>query len=815
MTTGPLNRLELSRKHKDDPVFVNKLSDLFTLSEFHQRCIPTADYSSSEDLVRAVVPTPSGKRRADAIMTDLRISEADARLALLLSPCHTDVEIDLIQTDFGSLWEQLTADILAKRIQYPWVYGRLLYDKFFDLYPSRTRSLSYDETTRLLEGCPLGVFQIGNRLIGPFGVLVSAEFRALFPVRSAPLWHCSDPSCGALHSVEFGRPLTSARRGALALKKSRLADGPGSEWFGFYREIVDKSDWYDHMYSESLPWLVASGFTANEQQHLLAELICRTNIRGRFPESKRFRSLLTGPAAAITSRLGPDFLLQTLLLATNEELTTAIENCLSASTVVIPATEIRRAPIFRSRSGWFDSVAECSCQGVRFRSSQRGFAIRHLRSVVTEVYSADEDQTELAWKVRHSNGKGVLQRVDQYLRDNPPAELIKELFFDSRCHITRLFKALRFGSFDAPSSPADELELISKIVWKLGFKARAYPRTHERFWAHLQAMRSVLQEAAEAQLEKKERIRSVGVNLFVSLEEVLDYGLALAGWALLGDHYTGPRFTFNLDRAREFTAETMNCSSSNTKNVEFDPKGKNTLFALVFGVELLVREIKDRLGRPADFVRTEDMPGHNKTPVDPFPLQHTALIFDIEPSSLALALETMESVTHELAAANIINIRNRLDHLRQDFPTADDLRSACDDLERIVLRLETSGICPPPAIDVGAKFDEYGRGAILYKDYAERAQSLPEPPSYSILPTSPGPMILLSALTFRGSSEIVRLQLKETSEFTALWHGYPRRRLRVRANGGEDEHSNEEITAATSESQMVPIADESTCLQTD
>ena len=48
------------------------------------------------------------------------------------------------------------------------------------------------------------------------------------------------------------------------------------------------------------------------------------------------------------------------------------------------------------------------------------------------------------------------------------------------------------------------------------------------------------------------------------------------------------------------------------------------------------------------------------------------------------------------------------------------------------------------------------RGAILYSDYAGRTGSLPVPAFYSVLPTSPGPMILLDRLRFKGSSEVIR-----------------------------------------------------------
>ena len=102
----------------------------------------------------------------------------------------------------------------------------------------------------------------------------------------------------------------------------------------------------------------------------------------------------------------------------------------------------------------------------------------------------------------------------------------------------------------------------------------------------------------------------------------------------------------------------------------------------------------------------------------------------------------------------------------------------------------------PPSIDVGARYDEYGRGLILYKDYAGRTESLAVPAFYSVLPTSPGPIILLSGLRFINSSEIFRLRLRETSAFTALWEGYPHRRQRVRIEAEED-HPNVEIATTT------------------
>jgi hypothetical protein len=145
MNSGSLNKLELSRKHKD-PVFIQRFLELFAISEFYAACIPAPEFTGSDVFAKAVIPTPTGKRRVDILTSELKISEADARLALLLSPYHSEIEVNLDQTDFESLWGQLTADILGERIRYPWIYGRLLYDRFFDLFPSTTNSLGYKET---------------------------------------------------------------------------------------------------------------------------------------------------------------------------------------------------------------------------------------------------------------------------------------------------------------------------------------------------------------------------------------------------------------------------------------------------------------------------------------------------------------------------------------------------------------------------------------------------------------------------------------------------------------------------------------------
>jgi len=789
-----LNKLELERLHSN-PAFNQAFVELFAISEFYRACIPRPDFAAAETFAVAVKPTPCGEGRLDILTTKLKLSDADARLALLLSPSHSEIEIDVMRTDYESLWDQLSADIIGQRIQFPWVYGRLLYDRFFELFPSRTRTLSDSETAKLIDGCPHGVFQIGSRLIGPFGVLISSELRYLYPATTAPLWHCSDPACTAIHPVKFSAPQIQAALGVRALSSLRQTEGPSSEWFGFYRQKADPYAWYDHMYPSTLPWLVANAFSQNEQKEIFIELISSTDIRERLPQTKRFKGIVAGSAAQIGSRMGPDLLLQALLLATDMQLAKAIEDVISTSRILIPATEVRYAPIQYARRGWFDCSAECSHLGVRFRSSRSGFAIRNLRAVVADVYSSGEGQEELAWKVRQYRGESTLDRLDCYLRESEPTFIVRDLFLDSLPHLKRLFEALRFGSFALPTSAADEHTLIAKVVWKLGFKAQVYPKAHERLGLHLQAMRAVLGADAGQHIDVRDRIRSAGVNLFVALEEILDYSLALAGWTLLADHYSGRRFTFGLDQGQAFVAETLNRSCANTTSVVFDREGKNTLYALVVGFDLLAREIRGRLNRGNEFLRVHDMPGHNGTTVDPFPLQHTCSVFDIERSDVMAALEIMASVTRELTSANVMSIRNRLDHQRKDFPTAAELIAVCKEIERIVTGLETSGLFSPPCIDVGARQDEYGRGVVLYRDYIGRTRSLPTPSYYRILPTSPGPMILLFGLRFTGSSEIVRLRLRETSTFEALWDGYPRRRPRARVEDIE-EHDNSETPSA-------------------
>ena len=111
----------------------------------------------------------------------------------------------------------------------------------------------------------------------------------------------------------------------------------------------------------------------------------------------------------------------------------------------------------------------------------------------------------------------------------------------------------------------------------------------------------------------REAIRSAAVNLFVSLEEILDLSLSFSCWLLLADHYGDTKFTWNPDQARQFMVQRLDgMSRGSGEAVHYDASGKNTLFPLSQGFALVADMCEELLSTdPPEVHRSpNDIPGY-------------------------------------------------------------------------------------------------------------------------------------------------------------------------------------------------------------
>lgn len=783
------NVLQLEEKYKESE-FQKPFMELFILHFFMQRCLTSSEYKPSDTFGDTISLTSTGKEWVPRIQQKVRsISLPEINFALFIKFFHHELFIDVTTTNPEAIRKILHAEIVRKMIRYPWVYDRLLYDRFFDMFPNQTDKLTSRETTKLLEGTPPGVFQIGDILIGPFGVLNSSCQRFLPPAQTVRLWHCSDPSCTAFHRVWLSTGESKVSKAVVFISnESEKTDGPASEWGSFFFKLGGWANYYyDDMHLWEFPWFLANAFSKTEIQNILRRLIEQHSkkMRQRLPKTRRFKDVLSGSPKSISERVNKAQCFQLLLLMPNETIADCLEYLIHEKIINIPYTESRVSQTTYGRDGWHGITCQCSRFGIRSISRKRNIAPARLKRLIKEIYKEERDLGDLRWRLRNVDGGSTYEKLDSYIYTEDPKRIVRDLVLASPDYLQRTFQTLRYGRLVLPSSSKEEEHLVEKILWKLGFDIGLYPPHQRLFWERLEKFLEAARTCTAYNEHDRELIRSAGVNFFVSLEEILDHSLSFATWALLSDHYGITKFKCNFDEARQFMAVSLNEQQSGSNEpLVFDPSGKNTLYPLVQGFALLAELcneiIKDRtreLKRPEN-----ELPGyHSKTEIDLFPFLHKVLILDLRKGDRDQIVESLQKITTALKKSEVCNIRNRIEHRRPDFPNQEEIESTCRVVTDTVDKIERAGVCPLIYLYAERTTDQYGRAVVTFKDYKKRELKINYPSQYGLcgLPSIHQPQIIVPSLHIGDSSELLRFQFEEISDYVKMWRGYPKRRPRV------------------------------------
>lgn len=801
------NELQLEKEYTD-PQFQKAFRELFTLHLFLGGCLVSPEYKPPDTFGNAISLSSTGKQWVSRIRAAVKnISLLEINLALFVVFFHHELFIDLTTTNPETIRKALDDEILGGRIRYPWVYGRFLYDRFFDMFPSLTKELSYEETAKLLENTPQGVFQIRDVVVGPFGVLNSSCHRFLEPVQTVPLWHCSDPSCYALHPVILSTGKSKVSEAiTFILEESEEVDGPRSEWFEFFLDFAGNPDYYDDMSLAKLPWLLTHAFSEREMRLILTTLIDRYSkeIRLRFPKRKCFKDILSGSGEKISERLTKAQCFQLILLMPDEVIVSIVEFLIEKGTINIPATETRTCGVTYRSLGWLDITCQCSRFGVR-SAADADIALARLKRLMKHIYKEGQDLTQLQWELRYVDGEGIYEKLDRYLHTEDPKRVVRILILDSPDHIQRAFKILRHGRFVVPSSIEEEERLVDRILWKLGFDIGIYPTYQGLFWERLEKFLETAKMYTTYNEHNRELVRSAGVNFFVSLEEILDYSLSFTTWTLFSDHYSTTKFKCDFEQARQFMASCLNGRRlGSNEPLEFNAGGKTTLYPLIQGFAILAELCNETIESGSKpLIRPQnELPGYcGRTEIELFPFRHKALILDLRKGDCGRIIGLLKEITATFEKSQVCDIRNRIEHKRTDFPNREEIEEACGAIKEIANKMEVAGVCPSIYLYVGRKVDRYRRGVVIFKNYSGKEITVNQPFQYSAcrLPSIRVPQIIVPWMHIGDSLELLRFQFEEVSDYVEMWREYPKRRTRItdeelqKSSTSEQEEPREQI----------------------
>ena len=146
---------ELQQMYPDE-TFRSKFADLYALRRFFFGAIDAEPYRIPESVTNGIPLTIEGDRVFEHIkQTHTNVTDEDARFAVFLLLAHHDLFVDVLTVNTEPIVAFLSKCIADGNVQYPYLYGRTLYDKAYDTLRPSPRRLDRDETMQLLLDTPV------------------------------------------------------------------------------------------------------------------------------------------------------------------------------------------------------------------------------------------------------------------------------------------------------------------------------------------------------------------------------------------------------------------------------------------------------------------------------------------------------------------------------------------------------------------------------------------------------------------------------------------------------------------------------------
>jgi hypothetical protein len=784
------------------------LVTLYSLSVFFLNAFYPEGYRASDDWKSVLILSDYGKRSLSNLQPSLSdFPQADVLLALFAKFFHHELFFDFQKVESLNVRQILERELLQERLRLPYRFGRLLYDRFNDTYlDTRTDHLMGREAERLLQGSPVGVFQLDKLISGPLGIIDSQESRWAPPTLNLPLWHCSDTGCNSLHQVKLVEPSVPAVE-ALSRIEKLMSDrfGPPSDWRSTLTRLHRGLEPSPRAYID-LPASIADCILGRERTVLLTSALLGPNrdqlrrVVGSPPRQKREAE---GSAREIASRLTCEAQLQLLMVLRDVDLVGLIDDVLIAKQIRVPLGEIRELTYGTPRLPK-DSGSQISALGIR---STRQNPVVNLTCAIRRVYQRLGHANELAWRVRGGAGGSLDEALVAFVRNRGPAVAVRELILSSAAITAAVCDDVQVPVKYA--SGADDLA-IDRLLWKLGFDPMQFDDSIERFHRRLAEFKeTILANSPIAGEDARSRVREKGVNVFVSLEDFLDRLIAYNIWLLSSDHFIGTKLMFSPDDARRAVAQTLGESlPSGDTTLTWKVDGENPLGTLLRYLRAATDWVQGLPAMdPTSLRRAEDdLPHFADDPSLPFPFRHVALWADSSRNELRSYAEAFGRIVKLIEESEPAAIRNGLDHYRESerFPAIDKLLACVTRIEEALGLADAGRFLPKVFWLFSRGSDRFGTRQYEFRDYAGGRVPLYGPDLVSALGNVDYESAYLLApgnLLGTPNSSLI-FQLREPSEFSSYWKDYPRRR-RIAATEGTEPPADDSSTAPTPDVSQV------------
>lgn len=769
-----LSRSELAAKYPDEE-WRDKLLDLLSLVAILRGCVIDNSYRPSEDLNAAIVLSDVGTRVRTQLTTKEKVNAKDANVLTLLGLVHIEPLVDIDRIDLESLADAISSEVISGALRFPLVYGRALYDRAADLFPEERDYLSHEDTLRLLEDMPQGVFQAGRYLVGPYGIRKLNFERRMNPSTSIPLQHCADHACNAIHRVQLTTSIEAGvnkSRPALNKILDQISEEP-SEWNAFVSDFTEsKYNGYSVRGRATLCYLLGDAFSDFE----LRVIVCHAASLYGGPVYEAAKMLgISGKAEDYTDSMNRPQLLQLLFMLDNVMLAEILDSAVRESIISIPGDEVRRPRTnARIRSGAWGLRSQISRLGTRAVSSDPSLPLLRLSALARSMFDVEspDEIEELAWILRGIPGNTARERLEEFLRTSEPIQVIETLVLARRSNATRVCAELGIPI------DQDNNALRDAILWKLGFPLPRSVDLRDDYWRLHHSLEGLAKTATVDLTSTAEGLRAASSDYFVYLERFLFDSLCFATWALLVDHYsTDDPFVYFETQAREFTIATLN-SGSGEESDSWKLAEEPVLSAIVEGY-IRLSKILSGLRDTGDMhlrIKSGYPKFAEQTNLQQFPFKHVHPFLDLLPDSQVRLKEALAGIGSELKNSGIMSARNGLLHAKQRIPTVAEVEEALRKARTALDRLESIG-CVRGTFSIASTHVNAWGGATTTLRSQGRSISFSTPSAYewAKLPSLDKPVYLMQGAVFAPPNEMLRFLEGFESDYRDYWLGYPRR----------------------------------------
>ncbi len=750
-----------------DPDWIASVADMCAILE---NCIIDQNFKVTDEWVEPIVLSKVGDEIHEAVVKDSSKNRSnETKLAVFLSSSGpAGLHVDPY-TDLEMLRSVASDAIKSRKILLPYLYGREASDLLASKYPERS-SLSDSQSVALLNELPIGVFQSGHYVTGPYGCLVSDGIRSILPRRTFSGYRCSDSNCHIIHEVELSTTATARIQKVI----SNVSEFVQDNYQGDDPVLSVYRDAYSRRYEsrrlagyDAVVDVLADGLTVEELRHLVVETLCiRFLTEGTREALSRATGYVIQNPTTFANGLERPELLQILLLSNDKTVSMALDRVIRGGSVELSDHEVRVRRVARYKTR---VSAEIGKLGARvFGPKASSLVSMRLFELLDVLYMSrgDKGLEDLRY-LSETQGEDIDHRdlLNEVAQRFSPDEILDLMVLGN--HDTAMVAADHFH-IENPEKMQRSI-LRDTLLWRLGVPGDVVFSQIGDVNRHLVSLTAVLNNE-----DSEEAKRGEISNVFSAVESAVALSLSFAIWALTVDHVTTENgFEFNLESARR-TWSFLDDHSPVDDRLRLPDNGKPTLAPLGCAFARLAKSLES-IDQSAYVRPVNEYPIRCLNKARPYAFTSKLPFFNLNTASSVLILKALRSASSAFQDDAVLEVRNSTLHGNREFPSDEQIRNAIRKLTDSFDRLERIGIFPTVYDLVDQTVDLFGHADSKYSTARGLTETLSNP-TWTLAQGMPGApshrLVIFTKAVLSGVGPLC-FKLKPNPRQDPYWEGFP------------------------------------------